>query len=51
MANESNALRLAQEACQKMKEAGIKVVMLDPISKSHKFPTSLRYAINGKCWD
>jgi hypothetical protein len=31
--------------------AGIKTVVLDPISKARANPTSLRMAINGKCWD
>ncbi len=31
--------------------AGIPNVVLDPIAKARANPTSLRAAINGKCWD
>jgi len=30
---------------------GEKTVVLSPIEKARKNPTSLRAAINGKCWD
>lgn len=31
--------------------AGIPLIRLDPIAKAHLNPKSLRFAINGKCWD
>lgn len=48
---QTEALKKAQEALRLKREQGIPVVRLDPIQKSHANPTSLRLAINGKCWD
>jgi hypothetical protein len=45
------ALKALQEYREKKKELGIKVVVKDPITKSRENPTSLRLAINGKCFD
>ena len=45
------ALKGLQEAREKRKESGVKTVVMTPIEKSQKFPKSLRYAINGKCYD
>ena len=47
----SEALKKAQEALRIKREMGIPLVRLDPIEKSKKNPSSLRLAINGKCWD
>ena len=45
------ALEAAHIKRAEMKEAGIKAVILDPIEKARRYPQSLRFAINGKCWD
>lgn len=45
------ALRKAQEAMAAKRAAGEKIVVLDPIEKAKANPTSLRMAINAKCWD
>lgn len=47
----NEALRKAQEVNRKRKELGIKLEVKDPITKANEDPTSLRKAINGKCWD
>lgn len=47
----NEALRKAQEAMAARRAAGETVVVLDPIQKAAAHPTSLRKAINGKCWD
>ena len=47
----STGLELAQRKRAELKEAGIKVVILNPIEKARRNPQSLRYAINGKCFD
>lgn len=47
----NEALRKAQEAMAARRAAGETIVVLDPIQKAHANPTSLRKAINGKCWD
>lgn len=44
-------LEKARLARQAMRDAGISVERLDPIEKARQNPTSLRLAINGKCWD
>lgn len=45
------AIQKAQEAMRKKREAGEKIERSSWIEKSHKNPTSLRLAINGKCWE
>ena len=47
----STGLELARRKRAELKEAGIKVVILNPIEKARRNPQSLRYAINGKCFD
>lgn len=47
--NKSLALANAKKA--EMLAAGIPVERLSPIEKALRNPTSLRLAINGKCWD
>lgn len=47
----STGLERAHEAMRLRREAGIKVEHIDPIEKARRSPTSLRAAINGKCWD
>lgn len=44
-------LSAAREAAEKRKELGIKIQVLSPIQRAAKNPTSLRCAINGKCYD
>ena len=44
-------LQKAQQVMRDRREAGEIIERLNPIAKSIKFPNSLRYAINGKCWD
>lgn len=46
-----NPLEKARAASAALRDAGIDPVRLDPIEKSRANPTSLRLAINGKCWD
>jgi len=46
----SNARAAAAEARRKRLEAGEKACR-DPIEKARENPSSLRLAINGKCWD
>ncbi len=43
---EASARRLAEMAA-----SGEKRVVLNPIERAKKYPTSLRKAITGKCWD
>lgn len=45
------SLKKAQETMRARREAGIPVVRLDPIEKAKANPSSLRAAINGKCWE
>ena len=47
----STGLELARRKRAELKDAGIKVVILNPIEKARCNPQSLRYAINGKCFD
>ena len=47
----NEALKKAQEAMAAKRAAGEKIVVLDPIQKAKANPTSLRMAINAKCWD
>ena len=44
-------LQKAQLKQQAMRDAGIAVVVLSPIEKHLRAPTSLRAAINAKCYD
>lgn len=46
-----NSLQKAQQKMAEMRAAGWKPGRIDPIAKAHRNPTSLRLAINGKCWD
>ena len=45
------ALEAAHLKRAEMKAAGIKAVILNPIDKARRFPSSRRLAINGKCYD
>lgn len=45
------ALEKATQERLRRKELGIKTVIKNPIEKARENPTSLRKAINGKCWD
>lgn len=45
------ALALANAKKAEMLAAGIPVERLSPIEKARRNPSSLRLAINGKCWD
>ncbi len=47
----SPALIAAHEARAARKALGIEIVHRNPIEKARDNPTSLRAAINGKCWD
>ena len=47
----SKALEAARAKVAQMKKEGIKIETLDPISKAAADPTSLRKAINGKCYE
>lgn len=47
----SPSLEKARLAIAERRASGIKPVLLDPIEKARRHPTSLRLAINGKCWD
>lgn len=51
MSNQNEALKKAHEAVRARREAGIQIERLDPISKARRNPSSLRLAINAKCWD
>lgn len=44
-------LKAAQEAREKRKELGIKVVVMTPHERWETNKTSLRYSINAKCWE
>lgn len=44
-------LQKANAAIKAMREAGETIERLDPIEKAIRNPSSLRLAINGKCWD
>jgi hypothetical protein len=44
-------LEKAHAAMAARRAAGIKLVQLNPLEKAAKNPTSLRLAINAKCWD
>jgi hypothetical protein len=46
-----SALEMARKKRADMAEQGIKVVVLDPIEKAAKHPSSLRMAVNAMCWD
>lgn len=50
-APKKSALELAHEAMRRRREAGEVIERLSPIEKARKNPTSLRLAVNGKCWD
>jgi hypothetical protein len=47
----NKALAAAHAARLRMKEAGIEPERLSPIERARRFPASLRFAINAKCWD
>lgn len=44
-------LKRANEKKREMRESGIPIERLDPIEAARRDPSSLRRAINGKCWD
>lgn len=44
-------LAKAHEVMRLRREAGIKVEQIDPIERARRNPTSLRMAINAKCFD
>ncbi len=46
-----SALEMARKRRADMAEQGIKVVVLSPIEKAAKHPSSLRMAVNAMCWD
>jgi hypothetical protein len=46
-----NSLQKAQQKMAEMRAAGWRPERLDPIAKAYRNPTSLRMAVNGKCWD
>ena len=45
------ALSLANAKKAEMLAAGVPIERLSPIEKARRTPSSLRLAINGKCWD
>ncbi len=47
----NKAIEKAQEKLREMRNQGEQVERLDPIEKANKNPTSLRLAINAKCYD
>lgn len=47
----NKALLAAHEARAARKALGIETVKRNPIERARDNPTSLRWAINGKCWD
>lgn len=47
----SEGLRQARLKLAEIKAAGGKVERLDPLQKAWKNPTSLRAAVDGKCWE
>jgi hypothetical protein len=47
----SKALDLARAAMAARRAAGETIERLDPIEKARRNPTSLRLAINAKCWE
>ena len=46
-----NPLDKARAIQKAKRDAGIKTIVLTPIEKAKRNPTSLRAAINGKCYD
>lgn len=44
-------LEKAHQAMAQRRAAGLPIEKLDPIEKARRNPSSLRAAINGKCWD
>lgn len=48
--NGKSALEMARERRREMAEAGIKVVVKNPLEKLAERPESLRLAINAKCY-
>lgn len=51
MSDKLNPLQKARQKQQAMRDAGIAVVVLTPLEKHFRAPTSLRLAINAKCYD
>jgi hypothetical protein len=49
--DKASALREWREKRNAMGDKAPPIVTLDPIQKARENPTSLRAAINGKCWD
>lgn len=49
--SENTGLEAARAAAAARKEAGIKIVVLNPIERLAKKPDSLRLAINAMCYD
>lgn len=45
------ALEAARKKREEMRANGETVERLDPIEKAARNPSSLRAAVNGKCWD
>ena len=41
----------ARQKKKEMLEAGIKLEQLNPIEKAKQNPSSMRLAVNAKCWD
>lgn len=48
---ELTPIQKAHEAMRIRREAGEVIKKLNPMEKSQKKPTSLRLAVNAKCWD
>lgn len=51
MVKPKTAIELAHEAMRKRRESGEVIERLDPVEKARLHPKSLRFAINGKCYD
>ena len=49
--NALDHLALANAKKAELKALGVKVEILDPLEKARRNPTSLRLAVNSKCWD
>jgi len=47
----STGLRKAQARLAEMRARGEKPERIDPLERAKRNPTSLRHAINAKCWD
>lgn len=51
MSEELTPLQRAHATMRARREAGETIVRLSPIEKARAKPTSLRFAVNAKCWD